>query len=239
VIVPLVHLVGVALAGCAVVLAFRGFSRRGLAIQVLAVTVVVLLASYTLRDQLNSGPHEIIGVLVVGSVLAGRLLAEPLIRGRHLTVFALVLAFYAGCLGYNAAQPAVVQDQNTQLTSWLEAHGLKAGVGPYWESDIVTFDSQNRVTVAPMYRLQATEFIGLNRASDSSWFDPAKFDARFLVIAPASVGCTGGSAAQWADTARSQFGAPENTYQVGEFTVLVYNHNLLDQVKEAPPGGYC
>ena len=104
-LVPLLHLVGVALAGWALVRAFRGFGQHGLAVQVLAVTSVVVLVAYVLRDQGGGGPHEMVGVLVACSVLAGRLLAEPLIRGRHLTVFALVLVFYAGCLGYNATQP--------------------------------------------------------------------------------------------------------------------------------------
>ena len=50
----------------------------------------------------------------------------------------LVLAFYAGCLGYNATQPAVVQDQSTQLATWLNDHGLTSGLAPYWEADSVT-----------------------------------------------------------------------------------------------------
>jgi hypothetical protein len=238
-LVPLLHLVGVALAGWALVLAFRGFGERGLAVQVLAVASVVVLVAYVLRDQSGGGPHEMVGVLVACSVLAGRLLAEPLIRGRHLTVLALVLAFYAGCLGYNATQPAVVQDQSTQLATWLNDHGLTSGLAPYWEADSVTFDSKNRVTVAPVILNQAGELIGVNRASEQEWFDPARYDARFVVVSPESQGCTGGSTAQWLAAVRTQFGAPARSYQVGEFQVLVWNQNLLDNLQEAPPGDTC
>jgi hypothetical protein len=238
-LVPLLHLVGVALAGWALVRAFRGFGEHGLAVQVLAVTSVVVLVAYVLRDQSGGGPHEMVGVLVACSVLAGRLLAEPLIRGRHLTVFALVLVFYAGCLGYNATQPAVVQDQSTQLATWLNDHGLTSGLAPYWEADSVTFDSKNRVTVAPVILNQAGELIGVNRASEQEWFDPARYDARFVVVSPESQGCTGGSTAQWLAAVRTQFGAPARSYQVGEFQVLVWNQNLLDNLQEAPPGDTC
>jgi hypothetical protein len=237
--VPLLHLVGVALAGWALVRAFRGFSGRGLAIQVLAVTAVALLVSYVLRDQSDGGPHEMVGVLVVGAVLAGRLLAEPLIRGRHLTVFALVLVCLVGCLGYDATKSAIVQDPNTQLAAFLEDHGLHSGLASYWQADSVTFASQNKVIVTPVYRNQAGVLVGLNRASKKAWFDPANYDARFVVISPESLGCTGGSVAQWAATATKQFGTPAGSYQVGEFRVLVYNQNLLNNVQEAAPGDPC
>ena len=55
-LVPLLHLVGVALAGWALVRAFRGFGQHGLAVQVLAVTSVVVLVAYVLRDQGGGGP---------------------------------------------------------------------------------------------------------------------------------------------------------------------------------------
>jgi hypothetical protein len=237
--IPLLHLVGFALAVWAIVRAFRGFGGRGLAIQVLAVTAVALLVSYMLRDQADSGPHEMVGVLVVGAVLAGRLLAEPLIRGRHLTVFTVVLVCLVGCLVYDASKPAVVQDPNTQLAAFLENHGLNSGLASYWQADSVTFASQDKITVTPVYRNQSGELVGLNRASKKEWFDPANYDARFVVISPKSLGCTGGSTGQWLATASKQFGTPANVYQVGEFQVLVYNQNLLTSLHEAAPGDPC
>jgi hypothetical protein len=90
--IPLVHLAGVALAGWALVRALRRFADIELAVQVLAVVCLVLLIAYVLRTQRDGGPHELVGVLVASAVLAGRLLALPLIRGRHLTAVALILA---------------------------------------------------------------------------------------------------------------------------------------------------
>ena len=88
--------------------------------------------------------REIAAVLPFGAVLAGRLLARPLIRARLTPVLAGVLALYAVALGYGVSQP---QASNTEqaLVGWLEAHHLSTGLGTYTEDNVTTLDSGGRV----------------------------------------------------------------------------------------------
>ena len=80
--IALVHLAGVALAAWAAGRALRRFGTQDLVVQVLTVTLVVLLAAYVVRGNPNvaGSAHEIAGVLPIGAVLAGRLLAGTLAR---------------------------------------------------------------------------------------------------------------------------------------------------------------
>jgi hypothetical protein len=237
--ISLVHLAGVALAAWAVTRALRRFTVSEPIVQVLAVAVIVLLAAYIIRSQQNAGPHEIVGVLPIGAVLAGRLAAAAVSAsaGRR-AVSAIVLACYAGTLAYSVLQPAP-PDPNRQLADWLRSHDLTSGLAAYWNADIVTFYSRDRVQVTPVYRFAPGHFEGINRSSKVSWFSPAEHDARFLVLPAVVPGCAGGTPGQWLLTARTQFGAPAASYQVGPFRVLVWHANLLKKLVEAPPGNPC
>jgi len=234
--IPLVHLAGVALAGWGLARALRRFAGAELAVQVLAVVCIVLLIAYMLRTQRDGGPHELIGVLVAGAVLAGRLLALPLIRGRHLTAAALVLVCYAGLLGHDAAQRPAPHDPSQQLASWLQAHDLHDGLAAYWSADSVTFDSRYRVVAVPVYRYPGGRLKVIDRADSVTWL---RRDASFLVLPSHGIGCAGGSAGQWLATARAQFGPPSRSYRVGPFRVVTWHENLLRRVAEAPPGDPC
>jgi hypothetical protein len=235
-LIPLVHLAGVALAGWALARALRRFRDSGLAVQVLAVACVVLLIAYVLRTQQDGGPHELVGVLVAGAVLAGRLLALPLIRGRHLMAAGLVLACYTGLLAHDAAQRPAAYDPSQQLASWLQAHDLHDGLATYWSADSVTFDSQYRVLVVPVYRYPDGRLKVTDRADKASWL---RHDASFLVLPSRGLGCAVGSPGQWLATARTQFGPPSGSYRVGLFRVLTWHENLLRHIAEAPPGDPC
>jgi hypothetical protein len=239
-IIPLVHLAGVALAGWAIARALRHLSGSEFAVQLAAVAVIVLLAAYAARNELNAGPHELTGVLAAASVLSGRLLARPLIRRRRwLAVGGLVLACYAAILVHDAVQPSPSYDANRQLASWLRAHHLSYGLGSYWNADIVRFDSQDHVQVTPVYRYPVARLRGIDRASQAAWFSPREHNASFLVVPTASLGCLGGTPAQWAASARRQFGAPAASYRAGPYLVLTWHENLLSHLGEAPPGNPC
>ncbi len=235
--IPLVHLAGVALAAWAISRALRRFTQSELIIQVLVVTVVVMLAAYTIRSEQNGGPHEIVGVLPIGAAMAGRLPAVSASAGRR-AVAAILLACYAGTLAYNVQHPAA-PDPDRQLAAWLQSHDLTSGLAAYWNADIVTFDTRSRVQIAPVYRSAPGRFEGLNRASKASWFNPAEHDARFLVLPAVAYGCAGGTPGQWLVAARRQFGPPAASYNVGPFRVLVWHANLLKRLVEAPPGNPC
>jgi hypothetical protein len=72
--------------------------------------------------------------------------------------------------------------------------------------------------------------------TDVSWYDPRQNDARFVIWAPQNI-CR--NACLSAADLRAQFGPPSATYKVGSFRVLVWQANLLANVKTVSWCGYA
>ena len=236
--IAVVHLVGVALAAWAAGRALRRFGAQDLVVQVLTVALMVLLVAYVLRGNPNvaGSAHEIAGVLPIGAVLAGRLLAGTLARARLLIpALALVLGCYAGVLVHNALQRPPY-DANRQLGAWLQTHHLTYGLGDYWNANAITLDSGNQVQVRYVSRVGDTLMVR-PWETKKSWFDQAQHEATFLVApGPASV-CSPGTPAGWQAAARAAFGPPSGIYHVDGFTVLLWHENLLSHLGTAAMHG--
>ena len=238
-LIPLLHLAGVVLAAWAVARALRCFAKMDLLVQVLALAMIVQLAAYVFSQghDVVSGPHEIAGVLPLGAVLAGRLLAGQLIRDRHLALCAVVLTCYAGVLAHDAVQPPVI-DGNAKLAVWLQQHGLKYGLATYWNASSVTVDSGGRVTVRPISRTAKGQVEAIRRDSIQSWYSPRQHTANFIILPPRYGSCAGGKPLQWKTAVRTQFGPPAASYHADGFTILVWNQNLLSNLV-APTSDVC
>jgi hypothetical protein len=235
--ITLVHLAGTALAVWATWRALRRFGAQDLVVQILAVTVVVLMVAYVTRGNPNvvGSTHEIAGILPIGAVLAGRLLAEPLIHGRLIPALAIIGICYAGILVHNTVQRPRY-DANGQLAAWLAAHHLTYGLGDYWNASAITLDSGNQVQVRYVSRV-GDELLVRPWEVKKSWFDPTQHNATFLVTpGPANV-CSPGTPAGWQAAGRATFGPPSATYQVDGFTVLVWDKNLLSRLGTAAMHG--
>jgi hypothetical protein len=180
--------------------------------------------------------HEIAGVLPIGAVLAGRLLAGTLARGRVLIpALALILGCYAGIEVHNAVQQRPA-DPDAQVAAWLQAHHLTYGVGDYWNANAITLDSGNHVQVRYVSRVGDTLMVR-PWETKNSWYDQTQHDATFLVTpGPASV-CSPGTPAGWQAAATATFGPPSGTYQVDGFTVLVWQKNLLSHLSRSAMHG--
>jgi hypothetical protein len=96
-------------------------------------------------------------VLPFSAALAGRLLGGQILGGRRLAgrlkaarlvslLLAVVLLGYLAGLARELTQPAA-EAQNQQLTSWLVARHLHSGLSGYWESNVVTLTSGDRVQI--------------------------------------------------------------------------------------------
>jgi hypothetical protein len=236
--IALVHLAGVALAVWAAGRAVRRFGTQDLVVQVLAVTLIVLLAAYVLRGNPNvvGSAHEIAGVLPVGAVLAGRLLAGTLARGRlPMLALALVLVCYAGIEVHNTVQQRP-SDPDAQVAAWLQAQHLTYGLGDYWNASAITLDSGNQVQVRYVGRV-GDKLLVRPWETKNSWFDRTQHDATFLVTpGPANV-CSPGTPAGWEAAAKATFGPPSGVYRVDGFIVLVWHENLLDHLTKAAMHG--
>jgi hypothetical protein len=235
--VALVHLAGVALAAWAAGRALRRFGSQDLIVQVLTVTLILLLVAYVLRGNPNvvGSAHEIAGVLPIGAVLAGRLLAGTLARVRLIPVLVLLLGCYAGILVHNTVQQRPA-DPNAQIAAWLAAHHLSYGLGDYWNASAITLNSGNQVQVRYVSRIGDT-LVVRPWETKNSWYDQAQHDATFLVTpGPASV-CSPGTPAGWQAAAQATFGPPSGVYRVDGFIVLVWHENLLSHLSTAPMHG--
>ena len=233
--IALVHLAGVALAGWGVARAVRRFAAEELVVQVLAVAAVVLLVAYMIRGtpSVGGGAHEIAGVLPIGAVLAGRFLAGQLIRGRHITALAVVLACYIGILAHDAVQQSR-SDASRPVTSWLQANHLRYGLADYWNANVMTVDSGNRVQIRSISS-SGNHLVYSPWESENSWYEPTRHEASFVVLPGPASGRSVSTVTEWQAAARATFGSPSGTYRVAGFVVLVWHTNLLSQlITEAP-----
>ena len=233
------HLAGLALVAWALGRTLRRFASCGLIDQVLAVAIVVNLATY-LFSSFSSGVlngREIALVLPFGAALAARSLAPQLLAARQpraarparaparlllIVLAGTVLAGNVACLGYELAQP-VSPPANARLASWLQAHHLTHGLSGYWQASVVTVGTGGRVTI----RAVSTADGGLvpyRWEAETPWYDPGTQYANFVVLQNQA-----GFFNDWqpAREALATFGPPERTFRTGPYTVLVYRQNLM------------
>ena len=242
-----VHLVGLALAVFGFFRAFRYFFDPGdLVSPVLATAIVVNVAAYV-PSIISAGiwdAREIVAVLPFGAVLAGRMVPPQLARLPRRIKPALacasvgVLVCYLAGLGYGAAQSPVA-DNEQAVIPWLEAHHLTSGLGTYVEANLITMDSGGRVAIR---EVAWRSFGDTQRSFESkaSWYDPRQSYANFVLTNSAEHwGMDGGFGRQIGQIPRSAIaalhaGPPAHVYHYKTFTIMVWNHNLLENLGKTP-----
>ena len=157
-------------------LPFRRFAPCG-AGTAIAVNLVLYVASAIPSTLFDT--REIAAVLPFGAVLAGRLLARPLIRARLTPVLAGVLALYVVALGYGVSQPRAGNTEQA-LVGWLEAHHLSTGLGTYTEDNVTTVD-QRRPGPDADRSWQPSGGVPRVSQSTASWYDPRTHYADFVL----------------------------------------------------------
>ncbi len=230
------HLVGVILVIGALILALgRLYRFQDLVVSVFAVAIVVNVGTYMFSSHALDilGAREIAAVLPLGAVLAGRVLAEPLLAlvqaaGRAkiwllLPAFGVVAAGYLGTLAYGAAQPPA-PPANQPLASWLAAHGLTNGLAGYWEANSTTLASGGRVRVSGVTVAPDGELVPYEWETDDADYNPALHDATFVVAG-------GPAPLPWVQSAALRtFGRPEAIYGYDGYTIMVWGDNLLSRL---------
>jgi hypothetical protein len=223
------HVVGVALAAWGTWLAGRCVRRdRDLVAQLLLAGVIINLTIYLLSTRAHwlQPTREIAPVLPFCAALAGRLLARRLVSARLVPLLLVVLLGYLIGLAHELVQPQVPA-QNQRLVSWLAAHHLHTGLSGYWESNVVTLASGNRIRIRAVSHPHGRVVPGRIESNDA-WFDPHQSYANFVVIYRGVKGYPGFTDSQAVVTS---FGRPARTYHTGPYTVLVWNHNLLSNLR--------
>ena len=250
-----VHLAGVALAVWGFFRAFRHFFDPGdLVSPVLATAIAINVAAYSVS--IVSGDlfdaREILAVLPFGAVLAGRMVAGSLGKARlggarlggvRLTPvlaagLAGVLACYLAGLGYGAAQ-SPVPDSEQAVIPWLEAHHLTSGLGTYVEANLLTMDSGGRVAIREI-AWRSSGDVPRSFETKASWYDPRHSYANFILTNSAEHwGMDGGPNRLIGLIPRSAVaalhaGPPAHVYHYKTFTIMVWNHNLLNDLGRNP-----
>ncbi len=221
-----VHLIAVAAVAVAFVIALGRLGRSDeLVIPGLAVAIVLNVAAYlpSLFVQDLRSTREISAVLPFAAVLAGRLLAGPLHRARLSVALAALGLVFAAELGYHAAQPAQPA-QNQSLAGWLAGQHLTGGLSAdYGVANSTTLDSGGRITVRQIALTGGALARPAPRELTSTWYDPARQYASFIVASDAK---PGDWSAEWAAAVRA-FGPPAQVRHPAGYTVLVWHQNLL------------
>ena len=221
----MLHVAGVFLAAWGTWLAAWRFLRgRDLVAQLLVAAVVINLAAYVLGT--HAPTREIAAVLPFAAALAGRLLAGRLMAAKLMPLLLVVLLGYLAGLASEISHPPVPA-QNQQLTSWLAARHLHTGLSGYWESNVVTLTSGDRVQIRVVSPVRGVLTRG-NLESNATWYDPNRHTANFVVLFPGVreyAGFTDEPAVL------ATFGQPARTYHVGSYLVLAWNKNLLRELR--------
>ena len=235
----LLHMVSLALVGLALLLvAWRFFAGAALVDQVLAVAIAGNIVLFVTTGAGSQGPHEIAVVAPFGAALAARMLAgsqdsrtraqSVLARRTRVVAYGAGLAVllgYLGGLAHEAVQPATPPD-GSQVASWLQAHHLRYGLGGYWQSSIVTVDTDGQVKVRAVAKNTMEPYLWLAKPA---WYDPAAQQANFVVLDSTR----GYLYSEPRAVIAKIFGRPAHEYHVGPFTVMVWNRNLLSSMLRA------
>ncbi len=224
-IIALLHLVGVILAGWAVCRALRRFFRcDDLLVQVLVTGIVVSLAvfafsnlPYSLWDARNMSARA--GV-------RGRARGPP--AGRRSAPGSSCSRPWRSCwpairrswASTRCSPQMPAHDQS--LADWLVAHGFKTGLSTYFESNITTLDSGDRVHLLGV-SWGADKSVPRIYQSEVSWYDPTLHYANFVV----NTGADQPQAIIPSGDLLKAFGRPAKVYQYGPYTIMVWNKNLL------------
>jgi hypothetical protein len=237
-----VHLVGVALAAWGFFRAFRYFfDPADLISPVLATAITINVVAYVLS------------VIPVGCSTRGRSSpccpSAPSWRGAWSlgswpgaaaaeagagVRLSGVLACYLAALGYGAAQPPV-PDSEQAIVPWLEAHHLTTGLGTYNEANLITMDSGGRVAVRTV-SWQFSRNVPRSFESNADWFDPRHNFANFIVTNTADTtpnrdrSLRRSSMIPAPAIAALHAGPPVHVYHYKTFTIMVWDHNLLDNL---------
>ena len=66
---------------------------------------------------------------------------------------------------------------------------------------------------------------------NAAWYDPDRSTANFVVLFPGVAGYPGFTQETEEQAVLATFGKPARTYHVGSYLVLVWNRNLLSELR--------
>lgn len=189
--------------------------------ELVAVGILVNLGAFVISalpvDLLSA--RQVVAVLPLGAVLAGRVWGPRLASlPRAAPVAAVVgVLLAAELVGHAAARGTAGHAED--VARWLDARGLRYGLGEYWNANNITLLTSGRVAVRPV--VAADRVAAYRWESKVDWYDAATHDATFLVLD------TRGTGTRAEAVALAQFGQPAERHGFDGAVVLVYAKDLL------------
>jgi len=161
---------------------------------------------------------------IFAAVLSGRALARLIRKRQSLNPRVLALAavivvalcavdFALDSLGAAAPQEA------RQLSTFLMSRHLRAGIGDYWSSSVVSVDTGGSVVVRPVDLNPSGTLVRYEKQTTKAWYSGQSF--QFFIYDTADNWFNVNGA-----TAVKTFGKPSRIYSVGTYRVLEWPHTL-------------
>jgi hypothetical protein len=225
-VIPISHLIAVALVAWGVVRAARVvFTTEDVGMQVVTASFLALLVAFIFG--FRTGAREASGLLPLGAVLAGRMLATRVFEVKLVPILAAALALFGISMGVTLSRPAWPNSPRS-LASWLAAHHLTYGLSTTWfASNGITLYTQDHVKVRDV---KITAYGRLRRTrwnTQAGWYDPNSHNARFVVLNP----CVSAIPRRLL----TKDGQPSVIYHVDGFTVIVWKDTNLLLARPKPP----
>jgi hypothetical protein len=246
----MLHLAGAALGALGILVGvWRYLREKDLITQLLVAGVLLNLLAFAVGTHAvedtfarEISPSLPLGAALTGRVLGRRLLAHGPVARWLAPVLSLVLCGYLAGLGYEASRPAAPA-QNQQLAAWLEAHHFRYGLSGYWQANVVTLETGQRVKVRAITPAWggSLKLMTVGKQALASWYDPRQNYANFVITYPGYsgtqpfTGYTGIGGFNEAGRMLATFGEPARTYHDGPYTIYVWNKNLLADVPWTRP----
>jgi hypothetical protein len=227
----LLHLAAVVFVGCVWVRCFGRFQRTGridLVTELLLVCMTADVAAYLVSNQAVDlwTTRYLVPLLVFGAVLAAREGAEWLSADRLRGPALAVGLMNVGVVGIALATPSPPSAE-ASVGDFLEKHNLTYGLGGYWQASTVTVATGGRVRVRAVYIPDDAAHPYLWEA-EGAWYDSGgtSNDARFVLRE------VGGPHSLSREAVEAAFGPPSREYRVGGYEVLVWDRNLLGDLRQ-------
>lgn len=198
--------------------------------QVLVAAIAVNIGAYVVSTLPGpNSPHDLAALLPAGAVLAARALVPARIASRFNALAASSVALAAALLPLSAiaSKPPAISG-GAQLVGWLQAHGLRYGLGGYWDGSASTLLSGNQVQVRTVV-VKGRRVTPYLWETNTLWFAPARHYANFVIIDLTNH--------DLGPAAEPIFGRPAETHRIGTWEILIYRYNLLTRMERAtlPP----
>jgi len=231
--VTAVHLVFACLVAGGLFVALRASGRNflhgDLIAQLLAAALVINLLAYLLLYPGSVATvREIAPAFGLGGALAGRVLAEPLLRRRLAPLLALgavaaVAVMLPPLLTVKPTPPA-----GSGLARFLADRDLSNGLAGYWDANSTTLDSGGRVVMRTIRFSPGHGLTAYPWEIDTRLYDSGGGDANFLVAT-----APGARSVVTEPEAVAAFGRPYRRYLYRGYTIMVWRKNLLGQLRSS------